>query len=60
MKKKKKKIRKRYKRKKIRLKKTAKKIRRIKLGKRGGAAPQSPRYTSIEVIKSAKTLDDIF
>ena len=44
----------------VRFKGKAKKIRRIKLGKRAGAAPQSPRYTSLKVIKSAKTLDDIF
>jgi len=38
----------------------AKKIKPIKLGKISGAAPQSPRYTSYERVKSAKDLDGVF
>lgn len=37
----------------------AKKIKEIKLGKKKGKAPQSPRYTSHKKITSAKTIDDV-
>ena len=44
----------------VNFKNKAKKIKPIKIGKRSGAAPQSPRYTSFEKIKSSKDLDGVF
>ena len=38
----------------------AQKITPIKLGKDKNKAPQSPRYSSMEVIRKAKTMDDVF
>jgi len=38
----------------------AEKIKKIGLGKKKGKAPQSPRYTSKNIITKANTLDDVF
>ena len=38
----------------------AQKVDPIKLGKDKGKAPQSPRYSAMEVIRKAKTMDDVF
>ena len=44
----------------VNFKSKAKKIKPIKIGKRSGASPQSPRYTSYDKIKDAKDLDGVF
>lgn len=39
---------------------TTKKINKISLGKKRGMAPQAPRYSSYNIILTAKTLDDLW